>query len=363
MYIENQNNDNMIDLLLKKFPNSSSSETKIKYFNNTEDEYNALKLGIGVVISFNKTIIKLIGNDTLEFLHRISTNSVKELKPMHKVQTLFLNEKGRFIDRTDLLNLNDFYLLIGTCNHNRLFNWINKYIITEDIYTNNVSNDFVLIDFIGPQSESFLTLLLGDEIKSLNGNNILTPIVDGFNFSLFTHHDNNGLKYFRILFPLEKLLDFIDYLTDNKSVFDFSFVGWDAYEIFRIENGIPDFPNEINDEINPHENNLINEVSFNKGCYIGQEVVARLDAYEKVQWNMIGFVFDEYFNTVLPATIFNELKEEVGEVTSLANIPFANKTIGLGFIRKRKLVSNEKLFIEVNSKQIYLSLKEFLVSK
>lgn len=363
MFVENHNSVSMIDQLTKKFPNSSFSGTQIKYFGNTEEEYFTLKHGVGILLSFHKRIIKFSGKDTLDFLHRVSTNAVKDLKPFYRISTLFLNEKGRFIDRTDLLNLENYYLLVGSCNQNRLFNWVNKYIITEDIQTSDVSNEFVVVDFVGPQSESFLTLLLGDEIKSLNGDNILNPDLDGFNFFLFTHRESNGLKYYRILLPIDKLLSFTDYVIDNKSVFDLNFVGSDAYDIFRLENGIPDYPSEINDEINPHENNLINEVSFTKGCYIGQEVVARLDTYDKVQRKLTGFIFEENIKADLPITIINESNEEIGEVTSIANSPVNGKTIGLGFVRKKKLSPKEKLFIEIEAKRIYLSLNELPITK
>ena len=63
-----------------------------------------------------------------------------------------------------------------------------------------------------------------------------------------------------------------------------------AYEIFRIKNGIPKFPNELNDEFNPHEVNLSCDVSPDKGCYIGQEVIARLQTYDKVQKKMKGLL-------------------------------------------------------------------------
>lgn len=358
MFVENQNNSSMIDQLSKIFQNISISGKEIKSYTNLQDEYNALKYGVGVVVSFNKTIIKLTGNDALDFLHRISTNDVKELKPFHVVSTLFLNEKGRFIDRTNLLNLENHFILIGNSNHNRLLNWINKYIITEDIQTKNVTDDFVVIDFIGPQSESFLTLLLGEEIKSLNGDNIVDTNVDGFNFFSFINNEDNSLKYFRILLQADKFLNFADYLMENKSVFDLNFIGKDAYEIFRIENAIPAYPSEINDEINPHENNLIHEVSFTKGCYIGQEVIARLDTYDKVQWNLVKITFDKPIETELPITVFNELKEEVGEITSLAYSPITGQSIGLGFLRKKKISSKEKLFVEYDLGRIYLSTTE-----
>ncbi len=64
-------------------------------------------------------------------------------------------------------------------------------------------------------------------------------------------------------------------------------------DAYKIENGIPSDPNELNDLYNPHEAKLIDLVDFKKGCYIGQEVIARLDTYDKVQKHLVGLCFPE----------------------------------------------------------------------
>lgn len=363
MFVENHITGSMIEQLIKKFPGSNFSGSEIKFFTGVEDEYKSLKHGVGIIVSFNKTIIKLTGKDTLDFLHRVSTNSVKDLKPFFRTPTLFLNEKGRFIDRSTLLNFEDHFLLIGNSNNNRLHNWINKYIIMEDIQTGDLSNNYVVLDLFGSQTGSFLTLILGEEIKSLNGDNIINPNVDGFNFSLFSMHENNGLKYYRILLQAEQLIAFVEYILENKSAFDVNFVGSEASNIFRIENGIPVYPSEINDEFNPHENELLNEVSFTKGCYIGQEVIARLDTYDKVRFNMTGYIFNENVNVDLPLSVKTDQNEEIGEVTSVAQSFLLGKTIGIGFIRKKKISPNTKFFVETESKRIDLTVTGLPFSK
>jgi folate-binding protein YgfZ len=358
MFIENYNANPMIDQLVKKFPDSSSTETNIKIFSNVKEEYAALKQGVGVLIFFNKTIIKLTGKDTLDFLHRVSTNSIKDLKPFYKVPTLFLNEKGRFIDRTILLNLENHFILLGNNKTGRLLNWVNKYIIMEDIQTSDISSNYCVFDLIGPQAESYLTLLIGDEIKSLNGENILVISIDEFNFNVFSLHENNGLKYYRILITSEQALNFADYIAENKSVFDLSFVGSDAFEIFRLEMGMSEYPSEINDNYNPHENGLINEISFTKGCYIGQEVIARLDTYDKVQRKITGLIFEDTFDSNLPIAIYSDGNEVVGEVTSVVNSIMLDKKIGLGMIRKKSISDEANLFVKLESNRVNLSVVE-----
>jgi folate-binding protein YgfZ len=107
-----------------------------------------------------------------------------------------------------------------------------------------------------------------------------------------------------------------------------------TYNILRIEAGIPTAPNELNAKHNPLETTLVQAVSFTKGCYIGQEVIARLDTYDKVQRHLMGVEIGETFNNgSLPVPIANVEGEQIGEITSLAFSPSLKKSIGLAFIK------------------------------
>jgi folate-binding protein YgfZ len=132
-------------------------------------------------------------------------------------------------------------------------------------------------------------------------------------------------------------------MLEQKSVFDFKLVGEDAYEKFRIEKGIPAVPNEINDIYNPYEAGLINEVSFTKGCYIGQEVIARLETYDKVQKILSGVIFETQDVPSVSLLIIDG-KNEVGKITSVAYSPLYKKAIGLTYLKK-EYNNNGKVFV------------------
>ncbi len=70
-------------------------------------------------------------------------------------------------------------------------------------------------------------------------------------------------------------------------------MGFAAYETFRIARGIPDIGRELTNDFNPFEVGLRDAISMTKGCYIGQEVIARLDTYQKVKRKLVGILFAE----------------------------------------------------------------------
>lgn len=361
MFQENISVMNMLNYIKTKFPNCVCDESSIKIFNDLKEEYKSLRYGAGIRI-INPVIIQLNGTETLDFLHRISTNEVKNLKQFEKKNTLFLNDKGRFIDRTSLLHMKDFYILVGSMDKtNKLINWINKYIITEDIETKDVSSNYSLLEIIGPQSISYLTLILGEQINSLNNDNILQVSIDEKEFYLFVQKENDKLNIYKILIESAQLPKLIEYFWQNKSIFDVNFVGEDAYNIFRVEMGIPDV-SEVNFNYNPHEINLTNEISFTKGCYIGQEVIARLETYDKVQRKLCGIVFQEEIDNQNVGEIFNDRGEEIGTLTSIVHSELLNTTIGLAVVRK-KYLALQSSYYQILNKKINLTIVDLPFSR
>ncbi|MCX6171065.1 MAG: hypothetical protein NTX65_17155 [Ignavibacteriales bacterium] len=352
------------DYLNKRFPDNVKINSVFRSFTSAKDEFDSLRNGIGLRVNSELMLIQLSGKDVLDFLHRVSSNSLKDLKVLEKRNTLFLNEKGRFIDRTTLISFENDFLLIGNSKNSRqLYSWIDRFIITEDITIKDVSGTFVIVDFIGRQSESFLTLLIGKEINTLDFTTVRRFDVDGFTFYFFVEKEINGIKIYKVLINTEKSVDFIEYLFSIKSVFDLNLVGDDAFDAFRIENKIPVYPNEINNETNPHEVNLIHEVSFTKGCYIGQEVIARLDTYDKVQKRFLQVGLEDPVCPTESYVINDSLDNEVGKITTLSKAELLPEQKGLAIIRKKALEKGALYTIESDNKKVELKFYELPEAK
>ena len=87
------------------------------------------------------------------------------------------------------------------------------------------------------------------------------------------------------------------------------------YNIFRIENRLPVHGSELIDKYNPLEANLLDNISFNKGCYVGQEVVARLNAYDKIRMQLVFIYLDKNCDPATDMTIISG-SNQVGVLTS-----------------------------------------------
>ncbi len=188
-----------------------------------------------------------------------------------------------------------------------------------------------VFELSGPQADSFMTLIFDNEIENRDNDHAGNFKLNELSYWIIKKTDFSVKKYFIICTP-ENGVNLIRYMLDNKSVFDFKIVGDEAYNIFRIERGIPAVPNEINDFNNPLEIGLGSDVSFTKGCYIGQEVIARLDTYDKVQRSLKGITSDTDKGLTDNASIIYESKE-IGKITSSVYSPNLKKNIALGLIK------------------------------
>lgn len=307
----------------------------IKNFNSIDTELNSLNNGVGMRDISSNGIFELKGNDVLDFIHRITTNSVKALGKEQVVDTIFTSEKGRMIDDVKLLNFVEYQLMItSTANKTKVKSWIEKYIIMDDVKITNSSDRYILLELLGPQCNSFITLLAGSIPGDMDYNRFKIVHSDGIIFFIIKlKFPENTTRYWLLADPFngQKL---VKVMKDYNGPFDFSFIGSEAYEIYRIEKGIPAAPNEITALYNPLELNMVDKIDFKKGCYIGQEVIARLDTYDKVQKSITSVVLSSDVDVNIKYNLFDKEGREAGQVTSVVYSNHFKTFIGLAMVRK-----------------------------
>lgn len=348
------------DFTAKYYPAAKWKDDKVISFLSPEAEYANIRFGAVVKDLSDKVMIRLVGNDVQDFIHRISTNSVNNIEVGNIKQTMFLNEKGRLLDNTIFVkNRNDFWLIGEADNNHKISRWLEKYIISEDIELSDLTDDYLIFEFFGKQAESVLTSFCGKAINFLEFNSILNIMVEKLNIYILKL-EIKGVLRFWVIAEKETGLQFLDRLFEDNYLFDLIMMGEIAYDSFRVEKGIPKFPNEINDNFNPNELSLLEFIDFKKGCYIGQEIVARLDTYEKVQRKYLGIIFEKEISFDEEYDIVDENQNVVGVITSTSYSYHLERFIGIGLVKIKELNKNCDFFIITKSNEkIKLILKEF----
>lgn len=303
----------------------------IKKYSSIEREYNLIHNGVGIRDLSRYSKIFIHGKDSVSLLRRLATNRIIDLKVLEWVRTLFVNFEGNIIDRTLLMKFEDYFILIGyNTEKQKLFKWINRFIINDDISLSDSSDEYTIFEVMGSQATSYMTMILGDKFYDFKENNILRVQVEDFFVHGIKINDCGAVDKYIILIDSKNAIRTLEIMEENKSVFDFGMVGEDAYNIFRIENGIPTAPNELNDSVNPSEVYLNSEVSNLKHDYMGHENV------EDKNVNLSRLVKIKFKHNAdslkLPLSIIDDKNMEIGVITSFANNNIIKFPIGLGFI-------------------------------
>ena len=216
-----------------------------------------------------------------------------------------------------------------------------------------------MLEVLGPQAESYLTLICGKDVDELGNNKIHRVDVEELKFHLLKKQSLTGENLYWIVAEKNGAVKIIEYLLSHKSVFDLAMIGEQALNHYRIDNIIPTYPNEINDNYNPYEAGLLKEVCLTKKKFIGQEVIARLDTYKKAQRTLKNIQVTGLTETKTPIEIINLNNEVVGVITTLVKMEQENTFNCLCYLKNKFLVGeqNEKLVEKELGQKIEMVIK------
>ncbi len=313
-------------------------------YSSTSEEYVAATETAGLVDRSYLGRLEIAGADGLDLLNRLSTNKLDDLQVGEGAITALTSNKGRIVDLLHVLRLEDrLMVLTGPQNRQKVAEWIDLYTFVEDISVEDVTENTAMVSVIGPRAESIvLQACEGDVVVpgSLGtAGGTVGVRVDGVDATL-VRSDLGRLAEYAIVVPLAGAQTLWQAMLRQYAVP----VGMDVLEAIRVERGMPAAGKELTEDYNPLEAGLLDYVSFNKGCYVGQEVVTRLDTYDKVQKHLVGLAFQGDSVPAEGASLFAGGKR-TGAITSLATSPTSGRVIGLGYVRKAEAASGTRLHV------------------
>jgi folate-binding protein YgfZ len=291
-------------------------------------QYAALTHGVGLIDFSNRTQIELTGVDRASFLHNLTTNNVRDLPVGSGCEAFVLNVKGHLVGHVFIFACPDSNVIETVPGQSEtLTTHLDRYLIREDVQIHDRWHEWAEFLLSGPQAEALLANL-NLPIPPERLGHTATQIAA---FRVWIRRiDLAGPIGFLIAFRHEALADVETALVAAGAVR----CGAEALEAARIEQGAPLFGPDISEENLPQEidrNTLA--ISFTKGCYLGQETVARIDALGHVNRLLRGVKFS---GTTIPAPI-TELTsggKSVGHVTSASWSPRLTAPLALALVRR-----------------------------
>jgi folate-binding protein YgfZ len=269
--------------------------------------------------------LRILGADRLDFVQRQTSNDARALKPDQFVLTTLTSPTGRILDVLYLIQEGDEIEAITLPGYGpKTYSFLQSRIFFMDkVPLVDASADFAQIDLLGPSSAEILQKLGVDHIPVLN--QVQRDRIDHASIRILGAHPAIGMG-FRLIVPIASST-IVQRALDEAGA---TALDAESYQILRVESGIPEASIELKEDYTPLEAGLQVSVSTDKGCYTGQEILARQITYEKVTQRLCGLKIKGSPATGERAWVEGKA---VGTITSVAKSPRLGM-IGLAVIKR-----------------------------
>jgi folate-binding protein YgfZ len=314
-------------------------------FADPQEEFSALLSRCGVYDLGFRARISLTGSDRVRWLNGMVTNNIRDLAPGRGVYAFLLNPQGRILADMSAYNLGEMIVLETDLSQvDKIVATFDHYIIMDDVEVTNISEKQTTLGLAGPRSRAILNAV-GIEVPELEALQVVTPRCscdcDCMECTVIRGDDATNESYEIWLTPKDVYKTWQALIAAGAT-----HVGSEALEMERIAAGIPLYGVDIRERDLPQETEQTRALNFNKGCYVGQEIVERIRSRGNVHRKFTGFLAESSAAITAAAKILSDGKD-VGEVTSVATLPSPSgeHTVALGYIRREVGVPGREVTI------------------
>lgn len=304
-----------------------------------DQEYFALTQAAGVVDFSGRGRLEATGDDRKSFLHKLSTNDVQGLAADAGCEAFFLDARGHVLGHAFLISTGQSLVMETVHGANEiLLKHLDRYLIREKVELHDRTNEWAELLLAGAQSHELLARLANGEPPGARLNSA-EMVVAGQPALVTRVEMTRPGGYLLFLRDGGRRREVIDALRAQGAVL----CAEAAFTAARVEAGFPMYGQDITDSNLPQEvarDDLA--VSFRKGCYLGQETVARIDALGHVNKTLVRLRFDAS-EPPPPGTELIAGEVDVGRVTSAAFSPLEKAVVALGYVRRGSNEPGSKL--------------------
>ncbi len=303
-------------------------------FGAPEDEVRAFGESAALVDRTANEVVSVHGSDARDFVHRLTTQEIRSAAVGTAIQAAFVTSKGRLLHVADAWISDDEIVLVGRRPADGgIRSLLEKFHFSESLEIVDASDRFRAVSIHGPSAKSVIEGVFGVSVPDDRG------------FAIAGEHEAIrilrtapvGGVGFHVLIPASDVAAVFDRLREGGA----SPAGQEAFDRVRIEQGIPGSPGEVDERFNPHEVGLREFLRLDKGCYVGQEVLARLETYDKVSRRLVRLEITEVSGNG-PSVGSDLVLEDrvVGVVTSVAAGSQGGEARALGVVKRDFLAAD-----------------------
>lgn len=315
------------------------------HYGDPSSEYRAVRENAGISDLSHQGMLLVSGEDRIPFLQNLVSNDVRLLTNDKGIYSTLLTAKAKMVADFHLYALPEAILVeMEGANAEVVSQYLSRFKFRSRIKITIPAWGKILIS--GPNGGKALQCFLGGTLPAEE--NALTRHSIEETTLFCVKRSMTGEEDYLLFVPEAALNRCWETVLKAGAGFGLVPIGHAALETLRIEAGRPYYGIDMDEEIKPIEAGIkASAVSDTKGCYPGQEVIARVETYGSVKKHLYGLVLEGADLPKKGDTIFHDEKE-AGWITSAAFSPFLNKVIAMGYVRVSVAVSDPNLTVGVN---------------
>ncbi|MBX7055170.1 MAG: hypothetical protein K1X36_09460 [Pyrinomonadaceae bacterium] len=283
---------------------------------NYSDQYDLIRNGGFGFFEVDRGLIAVWGQEARQFLDGLISNDVKTLEDGGEMLAAFPNAQGRLLAVVRIKRSGGRYLIeTENTTREKIFQNLFRFTFAGDFFVEDLSHKYRYFEFFG-----------SPEIPSVEG---CIEYGSGRSHGCFVDAD--------------EVREYLDSLTTAGAIE----IKPELYEILRVERGVFKYGHDIDDNTIVPELGIDGLISYTKGCYIGQEIIARIHFRGHVAKRITGLLIDTTEENLSLLTTGNELTtpdgRNAGRITSVTFSPKLGKIIAIAFVRYEHLESGTEL--------------------
>jgi len=300
-----------------------------------EEIVSGTRIGVGLFDMSHRGLLEVRGEDRVRWLDGMISGDVEALEsaePGAGCYAVLLTNRGAIVADLHVTRFEERYLLESLRSELlRIRETLERYVIADDVVLADRSAEFAVLGLEGPEAPAVLEKATNGEVTHLAENDWAESRIGGRDvlIAAFGFSGECGFQIRMHPDDRERVEEALVAAVKGEMLVHGSF---EALEILRVEAGLPALGSELDEEVLPPEARLERAISTSKGCYVGQEIVARLRARGQVNHLLVGL---RLVSPVLPdvGTKLSVDGRATGELTSVVLSP-SEGPIALGYVRR-----------------------------
>ncbi len=299
-------------------------------YGDVRAEYDALRNTAAVLDLSLTAKLEVSGKNAVQFLNGLVTNEVKSLQPGQGVLAAFLNVQGKVVSLCRFYKTDTHFLLeFDATNREAIFKNLSRFVLAGEFFVKDVSEECALLSVQGPMSDALLSDLLSQPIEAEPEYRNYQAVGNGTNI-LIASHARCGSTGFDVFVPAEAKAAIYQILIAGGA----TVAGSEALEIARLEAAIPREGVDVTDANILLEAGYDKAISYTKGCYLGQEIIARIHYRGQPARQLRSFAIEATEPPGKGTELWAADGKKVGEITSSAHSFAHHRIIALGYVHR-----------------------------